>query len=187
MKYLLVILIVFTACDKPKCYGFSGIVPISHYDYSNINRHTDAGISVDDQRYELDLDRVDFITYDVAKCLSDMKPLSVEEMTAAKCSRTPFHPEVRSCLVIKVPQDWYVSTCTGNQLFRCNVPDQSCFDKGLAPTKQCPCACRASTQDDTAIITAPNLALYSTKVVELMTGCEYPWGVERLGYCARTR
>lgn len=176
-----------SSCKKPKCYGFSGMLNTTSYDYSHINRYTDAGIAVEDPRHELDLDRVDYITLDVIKCLNEMGPLTDAELTAAQCGRIPFHAEIRSCFVVKVPQDWYVSSCTGNQLFPCNVPDQSCFEKGQTPTKECPCACRAEIQDDTALITAPNLALYSAKVVELMTGCAYPWGTPKLDYCARTR
>jgi hypothetical protein len=95
---------------------------------------------------------------------------------------------------VYVPPDWYVSTCSGEQLVPSRMPCSLCRAKGLVipdeccgqvrPTEACPCVCnaRAILQGDT-VITAPNLKLYRAELVRLVTGAGNPWAVPELARC----
>jgi hypothetical protein len=87
------------------------------------------------------------------------------------------------CLVIKIASNWYISPCSGEQLFPCNIPESSCKMKGVEPTKECPCACRAVIQHHDVIITAPNLKLYKGELAKLVTGYWNPWAIEEIRKC----
>jgi hypothetical protein len=100
----------------------------------------------------------------------------------------------RDWFTVYVPPDWYVSTCSGEQLVPSRMPCSLCRAKGLVipdqccgvvrPTAECPCACnaRAILQGDT-VITAPNLRLYRAELVRLVTGAGNPWLVPELARC----
>jgi hypothetical protein len=127
----------------------------------------------------------------VQECLRPLrnKPLSKEEFAEAECYGTPTL-ELRSCIRVGVPPDWYISKITGIQVFPCTVGPQRCIEKGLCPVgataAECPCACRAQIQDETTIWTVPEGRLLSSSVVTLLTGCINPW-TPSLAPCSNIR
>lgn len=148
---------------------------------------TKLGIRVEDPNNELDLDRLDAITLDVIDCLKGIKELTLAEQVDAECLRGyHFESDIKSCFSVKVPE-WHYSPCTpGEQLFQCSVGDGPCLFKGLTPTKECPCLCRAMIEDNAMVLTTPNLKLYPAYLVTLLTGCNLPW-TPTLSKCANPR
>lgn len=102
---------------------------------------------------------------------------------------------------VLVPSDWYVSTCSGQQLVPSVMPCKLCTEQkelpvppeccGLrAPTPACPCVCnaRATIQDDgrvKIVVTAPNLLLYKTELARLVTYVNNPWAHPEIVKCLR--
>ncbi|MFA5135271.1 MAG: hypothetical protein WC505_05835 [Patescibacteria group bacterium] len=88
---------------------------------------------------------------------------------------------------VYVPKDWYVSTCSGEQLVPSTPALKECRIKGLKiddkclglpkPTTDCPCVCnhRAVVQNNGWIITAPNLKLYKAELARLVLAAQNPW------------
>lgn len=103
----------------------------------------------------------------------------------------------RDWFAVYVPPDWYVSSCTGQQLVPSYAALELCRAKGLnvpetcrgvlKPTKQCPCPCnfRAIVQDGFLVVTAPNLALYKAELTRIVTGVNNPWADKSLVKCLR--
>lgn len=89
---------------------------------------------------------------------------------------------VQSCTRIVLSDNWYISPCSGQELFPCAVDPVACVTKGLSPSTECPCACREAIQNGTSVIVPPNHALLKAGLVRLVTGCENPW-VEPLARC----
>lgn len=101
----------------------------------------------------------------------------------------------RNWFVVYVPVDWYVSTCSGEQLIPSTPPPSSCRSKGLVipveceyverPTPECPCVCnvRAVIQDSRYIVVTPNLKLYRAELTRLVTNVNNPWTNQALLPC----
>jgi hypothetical protein len=129
-------------------------------------------------------ERDSIILHRVEACLKPLKNdwLTNDELAQAECIGAPTL-ELRSCLRIGTPE-YIISKCSGEELFACSVPDESCKMKGLTPTADCPCMCRAMIQDNTVIWTTPNRKLLPAYAVTIMTGCVNPWEVPRLAACS---
>jgi hypothetical protein len=100
---------------------------------------------------------------------------------------------------VLVPPDWYVSTCSKQQLVPSKMPCKLCIEQkklplpekccGLVkPTAGCPCVCnaRATIQDDgkvKLVVTAPNLLLYKAELARLVTFVNNPWAHEGIRKC----
>jgi hypothetical protein len=168
-----ILLLLLTGCAVP---AYSNDWP----NYTNYpvrpTSMTPLGIALDDPKGELDPAKVDAVATAVLQCLqsADIAHLSQQERTDAQCY---FSTElaIKHGLTIKVAPDWYVSACTGEQIFPCSVPNASCEAKQESPTPQCPCSCRAIIQDHDVIVTAPNMRVVPAQLVTLMTGCNMPW------------
>lgn len=162
-------LLALASCDPEPCFNnrFYG-----YTDYSINITHRTPGLNlrVDFSGQESELD-VDFI----------LKGLDKRTTELLNC----LHREDQdlSCLKIKIPANWYVSECTGAQLFPCDITDWSCGMKGIEPTENCPCACRAAIQDHDNIITAPNLELYKGELAKMLTDYWNPWAIEGIREC----
>lgn len=182
LRYL-VIWTLITGCGNPPCYVGD------HGNYTNHVRSQIVavspmyGFSVDDPKGELDLAKLDMTVSAIVECIGSILPLTMSEYQTAECVGQP-SSEVRSCIVVKVPE-WHVSSCTGSQLFPCSVPVLSCLNKGQTPTLECPCSCRAIIQDNSMILTTPNLELFPARLTELLTGCPQIWNT-RLSKCGST-
>ncbi len=144
---------------------------------------TNLGIQVDDPKHELDVGSLDKTIVNVENCLAEIKPLTDDEKVTYLCYGDNPVYSIKYELNVQVPDDWYISDCSGKEVFPCTVPDASCEAKGLTPTNSCPCSCRAMIQDNTTIITAPNLELFPAQLVQLLTGCAQIWHGGRLQRC----
>jgi hypothetical protein len=84
---------------------------------------------------------------------------------------------IERCFIVMVPPDWYVSECTGTELFPCDIGPASCLAKGITPEELaiCPCNCRGAIQDDRYILVTPELILYKAQVIRMVMG-EEQWG-----------
>lgn len=114
----------------------------------------------------------------VEACVAPLRTqwLSDQENKDAECiGRGGAALVLRACLRISVAPDWYLSSCSGEQIFPCTVGPQRCLEKGLTPDPKCPCSCRAQIQDMTTIWVTPNKKLLSAYAVTLLTGCLSPW------------
>lgn len=111
----------------------------------------------------------------------------VEELSACLTHVNPRWEVRKDWFEVLVPEDWYCSYCTGEQLIPSAPPCQSCRDKGLSladeccgletPTELCPCVCnvRAIVQDNRVVVTTPNLKLLKAELTRLVTGVNNPW------------
>lgn len=173
-------LLLLAACGGP-------MYPSNYPNYTSyavtVTGHTPDGVQLDDPKHELDPVRVDRALANVLECLRATLPLSAAENAEAQPYGQVDLAIHREFLVVKAAPDWYVSVCTGEQLFPCSVPLVSCTVKGLVPTEECPCACRAMIQDNRTLITAPNMKLLPANAVTLFTGYNYPW-TTTLGRCS---
>jgi hypothetical protein len=105
-----------------------------------------------------------------------------------------FKPIKRNWFGVFVPADWYVSTCSGEQLIPSTPPCQGCYDKnlpipkeccGLAkPTTTCPCVCNCrAVAQGFWLITTPNLKLFKAEMCRISTGVNSCWGRPDLVPC----
>lgn len=112
-------------------------------DESNIV-FTPQGTEVDVSGFEINLDEIDMTTAATADCLGqNINP---------------------SALSIKVAIDWYKSSCTGAQIFPCDIGNNC----GTPDPVNCPCACTGVTQRDLIIIT-PDLSAYRHELIHMVT------------------
>lgn len=100
----------------------------------------------------------------------------------------------RKSFSVYIPDDWYVSSCSGEQLIPSLVDPKLCEDKGIEieeeckwvkyPTEECPCPCniRSGIQDDTVVITTPNLKLFKMPLTRIIIYPEYAF-VEKYEEC----
>lgn len=96
---------------------------------------------------------------------------------------------------VLIPPDWYVSSCSNEQLVPSRVDPKLCEAKGLKIPEQCwwvtrpsvlclcPCNFRAIIQDNYWIVTTPNLKLFKAELLRLVTGVSNVWTDEKLRMC----
>lgn len=146
---------------------------------------TPNGTILDDPKSELNPSQIDSTLATVSRCVAEIAQTGFtdEEYVKGECSGTLIQPEIYACLNIKVAPDWTMSCAGTDQVFPCNVGNARCEQKGLTPTAECPCRCRAQIQPNSTIIVTPNLKLLPAYFTTLMTGCLSPW-VGRLAKCA---
>jgi hypothetical protein len=128
------------------------------------------GIPVDDDASELDLNALESVYEQTVQCLNGVGE-TVDAISMA--------PD----LGVMVP-NWFVSLCTGEEVYDCRISSAACEAKGFKTTGLCPCRCRAGVQDNRIIVTTPNMQLVSGRLVTLITGVEDPWVDQRLVPCA---
>lgn len=161
MTRLTILILLAAGCGAP--------FPLNHSpnytDYPfKVTGHSPAGIPVDDPRGDLDLTALDAKVSSVLGCLG-AGPLPRE-------------------FGVKVAPDWSVSACSGQQVFPCAIGPEGCQAKGLTPTADCPCRCRAVVQDNAIIVTVPAMTVLPGRLVSLLTGAENPW-LSEFAECAR--
>lgn len=128
-----------------------------------LERHiyTPAGIKVYNNYQEVDLNFIDTQVEELETCLN----ISIN----------------RSCFAILIPDDWFISQCSGQQMLPVTAPYEQCAIKGLylpeecrglsRPTENCPCVCtyRVALQDDYIVVTPPALRLMKVDLARLVT------------------
>ena len=133
----------------------------------NINKVSPDGIQVDDERNELNLLELDRQTNALEKCLG----ITI----------------YRTFFKVKVAPDWYISKCSGQQLFPCDDDGHGCEDKDLPITEECPCNCRARIQNNNIIVVTPNLLLYRAELARMVTKRNNPWSYDWIRKCLLDR
>jgi len=183
------LLVGFVACpalfDKPPCY-FPRLANVTRYEVRP-NTVTPAGLRVDMSMYRWSaetLAQIDTWTEELEACLS---------MSIA-----------RECLTVKIAPDWYLSPCTGEQLFPCQMPVHVCEQKlhagaislletspcsldELAECVECPCHCRLTVQSQTVLVTVPDIdgKLFKAELARIVLGVNNPWRDARVRPCLR--
>jgi hypothetical protein len=82
---------------------------------------------------------------------------------------------------VKIPDDWFVSECSGEELLPIPAPQELCDAKGLP--RDCGCYWRVETQDDNIIVVPPGLKLYKAELARIVTGENNVWIVPRITAC----
>jgi len=158
----IIALLCLSSCGQ-RCYDNS-YANITDYNVSP-NATTPGGIEVDTSDLPANLIEIDRQTEALEACL---------KMTVD-----------RDCLTVLIAPDWYISECSGQQLFPCRINPDICRDKmrrdGMAEEEieetllVCPCACRATIQDENVVVATPNLLLYRAELARMLTGINNPW------------
>jgi len=134
----------------------------------HVTGQTPGELLIDDPSLELHQEDVDRITAEVIACVSSATitrdNLCVDEPAMGT--------DIYQCMVVKVPK-WQYSACTGEQVYDCDVPAESCSIKGQ--TGSCACRCRGAIQDGYVMVVTPNLKLYAGTLTQYLTGCWYVW------------
>jgi hypothetical protein len=158
---ILVLTLFLFNCPDENCYP-NNYPNITSYEI-NITNTTNTGINIDDPLEEIDIEELERQTSALEECLG----VTID----------------RNCLLVKVAPDWYISPCSGNQLFPCNINIQECLDKGLTleDLEECPCNCRARIQDNNIIIVTPDLLIYRGELARMVLGVNNPW--PRYSHC----
>lgn len=169
------------SCDCYDCYH-NYYQNITNYEV-NPNTITPGGIQVDTSDFEVDLEEIDRQVDYLENCMQEnfSSPdfeVSGEVLDQQECWNEDLSPDIivrRDCLIVKIAPDWFVSPCSGQQVFECNIRDSVCEDKGLEITDECPCMCRSTIQDENVIITTPDLYLFRGELGRMVTSCNNPW------------
>lgn len=112
----------------------------------------------------------------VAVCLRDIKEPTPEEHAAMECLPGPIRRDVTlENFDVFLAPDWRKSACSGELVFKCGIDPKYCLEKGVTPTEECPCRCRATIQNGRTVVTAPNMKLFNAELVRLVTGCNVIW------------
>lgn len=164
-----IIILMLTSCEEGPCFK-NRFYGYTDYSINTTHRTPILRVRVDFSGQEKSLD-ADFI----------LRELDIQTAEVLSCLGREYQD--LSCLRIKIPANWYISPCTGEQLFPCDIPPWSCGMKGITPTDECPCACRAIIQYHDNIITTPNLKLYKGELVKLLTDYWNPWLIDGIKEC----
>ncbi len=150
---LLAVVLLLTHCAVTAilCPPYSGYrKKITDYEV-HVDAITDAGIAVDTSGFDVRFSDIDLDTEEVERCLA--KQLGSSTYRISRCSFT-----------VKIAHDWYISECTGTQLFPCDVPETGC-----GPFS-CICECTGAVQGASVIVSTPNLMSYKHELIHLVTG-----------------
>ena len=170
-------LLLLPACPSPGYHGHFTNVTNYHLKKETT---TPRGIVVSGTHDASVLAAIDLKVDQVELCLAMMMPTVQLE---------------REWFGVAIPPDWYVSTCSGEQLIPSAVDYRLCEAKGLdipdachfvqKPTAQCPCVCnvRSVIQDDYWVLTTPNLKLFKAELIRLVANINNVWIDERLQPC----
>jgi hypothetical protein len=186
MKYLFIIFL--TACGSNP-YARNNYANINgYYQQIDANTKTPEGLAVDTSGFSVDLSAIDAKTDAVVSCLNNLYPggnLPADVVAISNCTYENFDTTIhREWIKVKIATDWHYTPngCPtlnepAQQLFACGLaPGQLCEDKGLPPpTDMCPCCWRGIVQDQSNIITTPNLHLYDETLIRIITSCNVIW------------
>lgn len=111
-------------------------------------------------------------------------------------------PIRRKWFGVYIPESWYVSKCSGQQMIPSRVYYKLCEQKKLNgepikieeecrqhthPTELCPCPCnvRSSIHYNFWIVTTPDFRLYKAELARLVTGQNNPWANKKISSCLK--
>lgn len=179
MKYVLIVVVMALASGCPPTrYPWRGYADVTSYKVTGQGLRTRSGV-----RYW-------------APPGVDVRPGVDAKITELeKCLGVVIR---RDWIGVLVPDDAYVSKCSGQWLVPSTPPCSLCIDQkglplpkqccGLAkPTAACPCVCnmRSVVQANWLIVTTKTLALFKAELARLVTGVNFPWGNERISRCLK--
>ncbi|MEA3272143.1 MAG: hypothetical protein U9P90_00570 [Patescibacteria group bacterium] len=183
---IFIFLLFVCGCNPQKCY-YNNYQNITDYGISP-NTETPNGIAVDTSEFDVDLEEIDRQVDSLESCLreafAENSLIDEETAVAQDCRvdgfglRREFDLEFtinRDCLIVKIASDWSVSSCSGQQVFPCDINPAVCEAKGIEVTDECPCMCRSMLQDENTVVTTPNLYLFRGELARMVTGCNNPW------------
>jgi hypothetical protein len=170
---------------KPSCYP--SLYPNVTNFKINSDKLTPKGVKVDTSGFSLDLGmldkRIDEMESCIKQVINEIKP-TPEELTKWGCSNAVFSPTFkRECITIKLTKplkskcsDWSLLAKDESGL-PALAPDSGCQEKGIVPTKECPCTWRIAIQDGNTIVTPALDAeiMYLWDLGRLHTGCQNIW------------
>ncbi len=189
MRYL--ILALMAGCGSNP-YAADNYLNVTNYEV-NYTQYTPKGVGVDG---DLNLTDIDRRTDEVEACLQELFPdgtIPADIVKDSSCISAHFDLHIQRAYVgVKLAPDWYagcynerreyVGKGNGEQVFPGKVDNTLCEAKGIKVTAECPCAYRAIIQDNTTIITAPNMHVYKAELIRLVTGCNNIW-TSKLASC----
>lgn len=141
---LCVSLMLISCFPTQDCYLNNHYKNITHCQI-NITDYTDQGIAIDMSGFNINLKEIDRRIDAIEQCFSEVS--GYEEKIK------------RECLTIKVVVP-ILSQCSDQQMVPVKAPDEFCNNKGITPTKECPCLWRTAIQDNTTIVTPPVMYLW---------------------------
>ena len=173
MRFFILALILTSCSNECYCGYFSDV---TDYDISGEYIFSPGGIKIYPNENIVDIDLIDKKVEELEQCLG----IKIK----------------RDCFKVYIPNDWYISTCSEEQLIPSIVDPQLCRDKGLEikpecewvmyPTEECPCPCniRSGIQDNNVIITTPDLKLFKMPLTRIVIYPEYLMDNEDYQRCA---
>lgn len=171
---LVIISLLFCGCYEDDCYC-NWYKSITDYNVSGKYFFSPAGIKIYPNNNTIKLQEIDKKVEELEECLN----IKVK----------------RDCFIILIPDDWYISSCSGEELLPVSAPYYLCEDKNIRieescrwldkPTKECPCVCawRSAIQDDHILVLTPNLKMLKLELTRLTTGVNNPWIKPELYQC----
>lgn len=171
---------LFLGCGFPEQCYFNHYSNYSNYTVS-VEGETPAGIAYDSTGHALDAAEVDRRVDAVEACLTKLYPdgvlpESVRQAGSCLWAKLRFGTTVkRQCLTVKIAPDWHWSCDGKQQVFSCNAPEAGCLAKGRVPTPECPCCWRGLVQDETTLVTTPDLHLLTADLIRVVTSCNNIW------------
>jgi hypothetical protein len=146
---------------------------------------TPEGIKVDPSSNDVSPEAVDCMVDKIEACLRDAFGVPPDVQRDAYCEQSTFaFPLPRTCVTIKVVDDWHPSCDGSQQLLPWHAPDQGCLDKGQTPTAACPCSWRGGVQDEHTVVVTPSFYLFPDWFIRVTTGCLDPWASPKFAKCA---
>jgi hypothetical protein len=177
-------------------FGLAGCAanPYDRNNYQNVsnysikvNSYTAKGIAVDTSGQQISLLDMDARTDNVEACLSKLYPngmLPSNVVSKGSCLYHSFNTHIeRQYIQVKIADDWFLTplACSipgyGQQEVLKGAPaDQKlCEAKGLVVTQQCQCYYRDVVQDQSDIVTTPNLHMFDEALIKIVTSCGFTW------------
>ena len=185
MYRFFLISITLTGCYQTDCWEYKSRRFLSQCGYAvNTTDITPEGISVDTTNQQTSLDLIDSLFLETEECLmKNFNGIIPEEVRiAADCPLLNFPlPIIRSCISVKIPDDWMWNTDNTQQLLNLSAPEELCKVKGLSGEG---CKWRAAIQNDTTIVITPDFYLLKDPLIRIVTGCNNPWAHPLLAECA---
>lgn len=148
---------------------------------------TPKNIAVDVGGQPINPRRIDRIVDEVETCIAQLAPggvLPPEVVLAAACreSRVTL-PFPRSCMAIKVINNWFLSDYEFAGSKQQLIPgwvSMDCTEKGLPNG---PCYRRSGIINNDTIVTTPSMYLLKDSLVKLYVNCPLPWSSPALTAC----
>lgn len=192
VHFLFILFVIVASCGPHhhatvRCQSKFWYADQTNYDV-NPQFTTPKNIEVDTSGLNINLSKVDRLTDEVEQCLTDTfgnpPVLPPDVVMNGQCVGTTFDlPIHRECLVVKVANNWFLSTNEYGGSKHQQLPYTNggqCTNKGLPPGV---CYYRVGIQDNLTIAVPPSFYLYKDGLVRIVTGCRNPWLSDPLANC----